>query len=230
MTVRQRSMKHSDWKRASMRKATGFLPALALGVAGAISAATPSLATPITYSEIATGASGFLNGVAFTGTVTLTMNDVTSTITNPTSGIYDRVGTLILSISGIPGTATFTDTTQAAANQKMTSVSPASGFGDVTLNRNILFATNAIFSSYDLSTAIGPVSGSPSFNSTLPPSFPTSEGAFILTGASGASFTATLSTSATSAPEPSSFALLGAPLASLSLIRRRKSGLAPPRR
>jgi hypothetical protein len=176
-----------------MRKATGVLPALALGIAGVISAATPSLATPITYTEIATGASGFLNGAAFTGTVTLTMNDVTSSITNPTSGIFDRVGTLMLSISSIPGTATFTDTTQASANQNMTSGNPAAGFGDVTLNRNILFTTNAIFSSYDLSTAIGPVSGSPSFNSTMPPSFPTNEGAFILTGASGASFTATLS-------------------------------------
>jgi hypothetical protein len=176
-----------------MRKATGLLPALALGVAGAISAATPSLATPITYTEIATGASGFLNGAAFTGTVTLTMNDVTSTITNPTSGIYDRVGTLMLSISSIPGTATFSDITQVVANQTTTTVSPSAGFGDITLNRNILFTTNTIFSSYDLSTAIGPVSGSPSFNSTMPPSFPTNEGAFILTGASSASFTATLS-------------------------------------
>jgi hypothetical protein len=176
-----------------MRKATGFLPAVAIGVAGVISVATPSLATPITYTETATGASGFLNGAAFTGTVTLTMNDVTSTITNPTSGIYDRVGILMLSISSIPGTATFTDTTQASANQNMTSGNPAAGFGDVTLNRNILFTTNAIFSSYDLSTAIGPVSGSPSFNSTMPPSFPTNEGAFILTGASGASFAATIS-------------------------------------
>jgi hypothetical protein len=187
-------------ERASMRKATGFLPALALGVAGAISAVTPSLATPINYIETATGASGFLGPTAFTSaTVTLTMNNNTTNVTENTSQtkpIFDNVGTLTLSISSISGVATFNmDTFEASANQNTTGGNPAAGFGDVTANRAILFTENATqFGSYDLKSAIGPVTGT-AFYFSASQQFPTNEGAFVLTSftsSASATFTATV--------------------------------------
>ena len=48
-----------------MRKPTGFLSALVMGVGSTIIAASPSFAIPITYTEQAT-ATGTFNGVAFT--------------------------------------------------------------------------------------------------------------------------------------------------------------------
>jgi hypothetical protein len=181
-----------------MSKPTKLLPALALGVTGVISAAVPALAVPITYTETVTGATGFLGVNPFTNaTVTLTMNNNTSTVTKDTSQpepIYDNVGTLTLSISN-GETATFiTDTFEASDNQNTTSGNPAAGFGDVNAaNRAILFTTNAIaFSSYNLQTAIGPITGT-AVNFSARQAFPTNEGSFILTTATGtATFTATV--------------------------------------
>jgi hypothetical protein len=179
-----------------MRKATGFLPALGLGVAGAISTASPSLATPITYTETAT-ATGFLGSAGFTGaTVTLTMNNTTGNVTG-SAPIFDNVGTLMLSISGGgysgPGTATFnTDTFQASDNQNTTSGNPAAGFGDVTANRAILFTGNAAaFASYNLQTPIGPIVGTSDYFS-MNQTFPTNDGNFVLTTVTSTSFTATI--------------------------------------
>ena len=67
-----------------MRKRSTFLPALALGVAGAISVATPSLADPITYTEQAT-ASGSLNGVCVDHTTRRVL-----TLSNDTTNVIGR--------------------------------------------------------------------------------------------------------------------------------------------
>jgi hypothetical protein len=218
-----------------MRKATGFLPALGLGVAGAISAATPSLATPINYIETATGASGFLGPTAFTNaTVTLTMNNNTSNVTEDTSQtkpIFDNVGTLTLSISSISGVATFNmDTFEASANQNTTSGNPAAGFGDATLNRAILFTENATqFGSYDLKSAIGPVTGTAFYFGGSSQTFPTNEGAFVLTSftsSASATFTATV-------PAPvighslSGFLAIGGVLFGARLFERSKRRRSP---
>jgi hypothetical protein len=179
-----------------MHRAPGSLTALALGAAGAISAATPSLASPIIYTETAM-ASGFLGTAGFTNaTVTLTMNNDTTNVTTNTSGpkpIFDNVGTLMLSISGNgytgPGTATFnTNTFQASANQNTTSGNPAAGFGDVTANLAILFTGNATaFASYNLQTPIGPILGTADYFS-MSHQFPTNEGFFVLTSVASTSF------------------------------------------
>jgi hypothetical protein len=84
----------------------------------------------------------------------------------------------------------------------------------------MMFDTNAAFSAYDLSTAIGPLYGNASGNSGT--GFSTSMGLFILTSSLNnadhpATFTAT---TLGSVPEPGTLGLLGAGIA-LFLIRRR---------
>jgi hypothetical protein len=202
-----------------MRKPTTYSPALVLGAVAAISAPASSFAMPITYTETAT-ATGFLNGNPFTSAiVTLKMTNDTINVTNPSTGIFhnqqtsDPATDLMLSISGIGGTATFTDTTQAAVSQSV----PDAGFGDITNGSAILFTRNAAFSTYDLKSAIAGVSGTPfAFNPAT--SFQTSAGPFVLTSVASVSFAATASTAA---PEPTSFTLLAAALAGFGLIRRR---------
>src|SRR4051794_21230970 len=107
-----------------MRKPTTFVPALAMGVAGAISAAAPSLADPVTYTMefIATGCIGSSsitqNCVA---SPSFTRADVTVTMVNDTGNIvldsmltpplYEINGTATVSVNG-GAAATFMDTMQ----------------------------------------------------------------------------------------------------------------------
>ena len=83
-----------------MRKSIRFMPALALGIAGAILHGNSAVATPITYVEDAT-ATGSLGGVAFTdATVTLTMMNNTTNVTNPSTGLFLNIGTATVSVDG----------------------------------------------------------------------------------------------------------------------------------
>jgi hypothetical protein len=217
-----------------MRKPTTFLPALALGVAGAISAATPSVASPITYTETVTGANGCLGAVtagvcpggdAFTNaTVTLTMMNDTSNVMG-TSGLFFNVETstpLTLNVTGFP-TETFTDTTQAQVNQNTSTISPNAGFGDNGVGRAILSTMNASFNTYGLNGPID-LSGAAEINAGT--AFPTTDELFFLNTVTGsATFTATLSpVPLPTVPEPASLALLLVGFAGLGWIEyRRKS-------
>jgi len=187
-----------------MRKPTMFLPAVVLGIAGAISAATPSLAFPIIYTETAT-ATGCLGnvtkvagvitcavGTAFTSAlVTITMsNDTTNASeTNMSTGLWENVGaagTVTVTVAGL-GSAMFSDQIAAFSNQMVPAgagqtVSLA-GFADLgfTPPLDILDTENASFATYDLKSFIGPLSGTPA--ATSPNEiFPTSDGGFVLTG------------------------------------------------
>jgi hypothetical protein len=188
------------------------LSALLLGVASTIGAASPTLAIPITYTETDT-ASGSLGGVAFTNAnIVLTESSDTTGVVNLGSGIFHNTGTVTVSVNG-GASVTFTDTTFVVSNNGLESV----GFSDATLNRAILFDTDFSFSTYDLTTSIGPITGFATFNPGQ--SFPTTGGAFILNSVGSATFTAT--TSASAVPEPNSLAVFASAVAGLGFLFRR---------
>jgi hypothetical protein len=173
-------------------------------------------AGPITFTETQNGI-GSLGGKAFSAPVTIVLTSDTSTITGG-SGVFFDIGPATVTVAGL-GTATFTDTMEAVVSQGC----PCAGISDETTDRSVMFDTNSAFSTYGLSTAIGPLLGESSGNSGL--GFSTSMGAFILSSSLNneehpATFTAT---TVGSVPEPGTLGLLAAGIA-LFLIRRRVAG------
>jgi hypothetical protein len=170
-------------------------------------------ADTITYTETAT-ATGSLGSTSFTNaTVTLAGTGNSAGITTPAAGIFALVLPVSVQISGI-GTFAFTDTVQVVDNQ----AGSVAGFGDNSNSLGILFDMAAAFSSYNLGSSIGPISGTPAFN--FGGSFGTAGGSFILTSVSSDSFKA-VDTTTSPVPEPSSFAILGTGMAGLAGLARR---------
>jgi hypothetical protein len=208
-----------------MRKPTTLLPTLALGVAGAVSVAAPSLAAPITYTEQAT-ATGSLGGIAFTdATILLTMtNDTTNVTGGPT--FFEIFGTVTLSVNG-GAPVTLTDPMGVFSD---VTLSPTTvGFEDLTRGLDILDTASALFGTYTLTTSIGPISDTAFLSANE--AFPTTGGDLILTSVAGptATFTAT-TTVAVPAPliGPAVYVLaLGGMLLGAKLLERTKNSRSP---
>jgi hypothetical protein len=179
-----------------MKRATWMLSVLVL-LSGGVGQAKADL---ITYTFSGT-ASGKLGTNTFSNaSFTITSVADTSQITN-SSGIFivpDMAATVF--VSGL-GTATFTIPTTNVDNQPLARV----GFSAPNQGLAILFEDNSAFSTYDLSTAIGPLTGPPLFNSSS--LFGTTAGDFSFTSVGTVTFQA--STQAVPVPEPSTLTLLG---------------------
>ena len=180
-------------------------------------------AAPINYTETTT-ATGTLGGTAFTSSqVTVSFAGDTSGVTSLAPGVLlNPAGVATVTVAGL-GTATLTGGSTAVVDDQALggagigaegSGPPSTGQGGPPL---ILGTNAAAFATYDLASAIGPVTGASTIAAGSP--FQTSSGAFVLNSAGDATFTAT--TAASAMPEPMSIAVMSAGLLALGLTRRR---------
>jgi hypothetical protein len=157
------------------------------------------LAAPITYTEQFT-ASGSLGSTDFTdAVVTITCTGDTTKVTHPNA--YLNLVTATVTVDAL--TANFTDSMGVFSNPPQNAV----GVYDATDSGTTVAGTfGSGFGDYDLTTALGPITGNLIFGSSNGV-FATDQGNLIFTGGeNNSTFTATLATA--TAPEPASLTLL----------------------
>src|SRR5262249_25263809 len=154
---------------------------------------------PITYREEAI-ASGSLGGIPFTNAdIVMRMSGDTTNVLFDGIANWENFGTTTVTVPGI-GTATFTD---ANTGVFATPSQSLAGFTNVfAIN---LATVNPAFASYDLKSAIGPITGS-TVGSFLGTGDPTTLGEFVF---STSAPPATATFTAQVVPEPASLTLLG---------------------
>jgi hypothetical protein len=184
-----------------------LLATVSLFLCGAIQA----FADNITYTESAT-ATGTIGGTSFTDAlVTITVVGSTSGITGTAGGVFENIGTSgSVTIGGI-GTFTLTGI-QTAFDSQLFSFA---GITDTPPNGEILATSSSVFATYDLTTSVGPISGTAFFG---PGPFGTVGGNLILKSLVQDSTTFEATTRAV--PEPNTLLLLGASLMGFGVIRR----------
>jgi hypothetical protein len=177
--------------------------------AGFALASVAAVAAPIQY-EVTTIGSGSLNGVAFSSKkVTITATADTASITTEGQTLYVPVLSSTLLIDGFEAT-TFVGTHRVFNNKTVAIAGFQRGPTDA---RDILDVRNSAFSSYNLSTSIGPLAGSTLGNGGA--LFTTAAGNFALTSFGSGTFTAA------AVPEPATMATLAIGAALVARRRRR---------
>jgi hypothetical protein len=177
-----------------------------------LSGARQARADGITYTE-SDLASGVIGTTSFTNApVTITFAGDTLNVTGSSGLFLNNVGTAEVMIDGI--TFRFTDSLQVFDYQ----LGAVAGIRDITVNPDILDTIDSsTFGTYDLTTAIGPITGIADFN--LGTNYGTSGGALTFNFMdANSTFTATTTTPV---PEPSSLLLLGVAIAGLVMVRYR---------
>jgi hypothetical protein len=165
---------------------------------------------PITYTEQAT-VSGSLGGSAFTNKlITVVFSGDTGTVTGGSGFFTNSVGTTTFTIAGV-GSGTFTDSMFVFDNQGALFAGIADSAG------SLLDTQNAAFASYNLTTPIGPLSGSPFIRPDL--TFGTTAGGLIISSSGNSTFTAS------TVPEPASVFLLGGVGAIFAARLKRKAAV-----
>ncbi|HEV2098706.1 MAG TPA: hypothetical protein VGR45_07235 [Stellaceae bacterium] len=139
----------------------------------------------ITYAQQVVG-SGMIAGQTFANAnVLLTMNSDTSTVVKVNDRVSVNHGTLSVNVSGVEA--------EFGVSQIFNSQESAeAGFQPAGTGLDVLTTSNPTFATYDLTTSIGPISGTPGINPGH--RFVTTDGnAFVLNSvAPQATFTATL--------------------------------------
>jgi hypothetical protein len=185
-------------------------------------------AAPITYT-LTTTATGTLGASPFTDAlVSVTLTGDTSNVTAgppPFTDVVVNPGSATVSVSGI-GTGTFTDSIVIVDTLSDTTVlgGPAVLILDNTSGTGILLQTGSVFTSYNLQSSLGPITGSGGVasGSHMTPIFPTTAG--DLTWAVGQSLGASTFTAST-VPEPTSLTLFSVGLLGLTGVwfRRKRA-------
>jgi hypothetical protein len=188
-------------------------------------------AQSITITESAT-ASGSLNGTAYTDSlITLTASADISSVINGGGGFFELpVSGVSIDIAQLDVTAALTDAAYVFVCQSC----PTAGISDSGLEDILDTFDASAFSSYSLSTSIGPITSDDNGAPTQDDAFNTDDGPFHLTSADDTTFTATVGDTnpgpgpgpgpgpETSTPEPAAIALFGLGLAGLAVFKRPK--------